>query len=204
MRILLIEDHPIVKDACRLLVAERPDVTILEASTGAAGERLCAAENPDIVVLDLHLPDGSGLDVLRRLRTEDGGRRVIVFSMYEEPSFVWRAMDAGAMGYVTKSDHPDALLEAIRRVHSGERYLGAIAARQVAFSNMRGGTHPKLSAREREVLNLLADGLSISRIAERLSVSYRTSASLVAQLRTKLDLPSTAALIRHAVETARQ
>ncbi len=199
MRTLLIEDHPIVGDACRLLLGERSAIT--EARTGAEGERLFAAEHPDVVVLDLNLPDGSGLDVLRRLRAEDPTCRVIVFSMYEEPSFVSRAMDAGAMGYVTKSDNPDALLEAIERVMAGERYLGAVAARQVALSSLR--REPRLSPREREVLDLLAEGLSIARVAERLGVSYRTSASLIAQLRNKLELPSTAALIRRAVEQAR-
>ncbi len=203
MRILLIEDHPIVRDACRLLLQDRPDAVILEASTGAEGERLCAAESPDLVVLDLNLSDCGGLDVLRRLRAEDPTRRVVVFSMYEDPTFVSRAMDAGASGYVTKSDDPDALLEAIVRVAAGECYLSTVAARQVALSSLRRQPDSRLSPRERQVLGLLAEGLSLARIAERLGVSYRTSASLVAQLRTKLDLPSTAALIRRAVELAR-
>lgn len=203
MHILLIDDHPIIRDACRLLLQDRPDVAILEASTGADGERLYATERPDVVVLDLNLPDCGGLDVLRRLRAADPACRVIVFSMYENPSLVGRAMDAGARGYVTKSDDPDALLEAIGRVAAGECYLSVVAARQVALSSLRREPESRLSPREHEVLALLAEGFSIARVAERLGVSYRTSASLVAQLRTKLDLPSNAALIRRAVELAR-
>lgn len=203
MRILLIDDHPIMRSACRLLLQERADAAILEASTGAEGERLSAAENPDLVILDLNLPDGSGLDVLRRLRAADPARRVVVFSMYENPSLVSRAMKAGANGYVTKSDDPEALVAAITRVEAGETYLSGVAARQLAFSILRGEPESRLSGREREVLALLAEGLDIARIGERLGVSYRTAASLVAQLRAKLDLPSTAALIRHAVEWAR-
>jgi two-component system, NarL family, invasion response regulator UvrY len=204
MRILLIEDHPIVRDACRLLLQDRPDFIVLEASTGAEGERLCATESPDVVVLDLNLPDCGGLDVLRRLRAADPARRVIVFSMYENPSLVARAMDAGARGYVTKSDDPDALLEAISQVAAGGSYLSVVAARQVALWSLRREPESLLSAREREVLELLAEGCSIGRIAERLGTSYRTAASAVAQLRTKLDLPSNAALIRRAVELARR
>ena len=202
MRILLIEDHPIVRDACRLLLRDRPDVAVQEANTGADGERLCAAENPDVVVLDLNLPDCGGLDLLRRLRAADPTRRVIVFSMHENPSLVVRALDAGARGYVTKSDDPEALAEAIARVVAGESYLSAVAARKIALSSLRREPESLLSLREREVLGLLAEGVSIARIAERLGVSYRTSAALVAQLRTKLDEPSNAALIRRAVEMA--
>jgi two-component system invasion response regulator UvrY len=203
MRILLIEDHPIVRDACRLLLQDRPDVLVLEANTGAEGERLCAAESPDMVVLDLNLPDCGGIDVLRRLRAADPMRPVIVFSMYESPSLVIRAMDAGARGYVTKSDEPDALLEAIAHVAAGETYLSVVAARQLALSSLRREPEALLSPRERGVLGLLAEGFSIARIAEQLGISYRTAASVVAQLRTKLDLPSNAALIRRAVELAR-
>jgi len=204
MRILLIEDHPIVREACRLLLQDRPDVVVLEANTGADGERLCTAENPDMVVLDLNLPDCGGLDVLRRLRAAEPRRRVIVFSMYENPNLVIRAMDAGARGYVTKSDDPDALLEAVTQVAAGESYLSVVAARQVALWSLRREPESLLSPREREVLELLADGFSIGRIAERLGIGYRTAASVVAQLRTKLDLPSNAALIRRAVDLARR
>jgi DNA-binding NarL/FixJ family response regulator len=204
MRVLLIEDHPIVRDACRLLLQDRPDVVVVEASTGTEGARLCADQNPDVVVLDLNLPDGSGLDVLRGLRAADPTRRVIVFSMYDNPSLVARAMDAGARGYVTKSDDPEALLEAICQVAAGQSYLSVVAARQVALSSLRREPESLLSTRERDVLAMLAEGCSIARIAEGLGISYRTAASVVAQLRTKLDLPSNAALIRRAVELAQR
>jgi DNA-binding NarL/FixJ family response regulator len=125
--------------------------------------------------------------------------------MYEDPGFVRRAMDLGARGYVTKNDDPEALAEAVRAVRAGELYLGAVAAKKLAMANLRGtgGRFAELTRREQEVLALLAEGQSLNQIGDRLAVSYRTAASLVAQLRGKLAVGSTAALIKLAVENRR-
>jgi DNA-binding NarL/FixJ family response regulator len=199
MKILLIEDHPIVRAGCRRILAGHE---VTEATTAAAALALAETTDPDIIVLDLNLPDQGGLDLLPRLLARDSSRRVIVFSMYEDPGFVRRALEQGASGYLTKSDDPESLAEAVLQVAAGEVYLGATAAKKLALSSLRAGPDPLAvcSRRERDVMGLLAGGLSLAEIADQLGVSYRTAASLVAQLRGKLGLPSTAALIKRAVE----
>jgi DNA-binding NarL/FixJ family response regulator len=204
MKLLLIEDHPIVRRGCRRLLAE-DGMEVIEASSAAEGLALCETARPEVIVLDLNLPDAGGLDLLPRLRAAHPDGRVIIFSMYEDAGFVRRAMDLGARGYVTKNDDPEALADAVRAVRAGELYLGAVAARKLAMANLRGasGRFADLTRREQEVLALLAEGQSLSEIGDRLAVSYRTAASLVAQLRGKLAVGSTAALIKLAVESRR-
>lgn len=204
MRLLLIEDHPIVRSGVRRMLREHAS-EIQEAGTAAEGLALFATMRPDIVLLDLNLPDMGGLDVLQRLRAAQPAQLVIVFSMYEDPGFVRRAIDLGARGYVTKGDAPDALADAVLAVMAGELYLGAVAAKKLALANLRAspGRFAALTAREQETLRLLGDGQSVGEIADRLSVSYRTAASAVAQLRGKLAVASTAALIKLAVEARR-
>ena len=204
MRLLLIEDHPIVRSGVRRMLHEHA-TEIQEAGTAAEGLALFATMRPDIVLLDLNLPDMGGLDVLQRLRAAQPTQLVIVFSMYEDPGFVRRAIDLGARGYVTKGDAPDALADAVRAVMAGELYLGAVAAKKLALANLRASPDrfASLSAREQETLRLLGDGQSVGEIADRLAVSYRTAAGAVAQLRSKLAVASTAALIKLAVEARR-
>lgn len=204
MRLLLVEDHPIVRSGVRRMLGEHAR-EIQEAGTAAEGLALFAQMRPDIVLLDLNLPDMGGLDVLQRLRAAQPEQLVIVFSMYEDPGFVRRAIDLGARGYVTKGDAPEALADAVRAVMAGELYLGAVAAKKLALANLRASPDrfAALTAREQETLRLLGDGQSVGEIADRLSVSYRTAAGAVAQLRGKLAVASTAALIKLAVEARR-
>jgi len=204
MKLLLIEDHPIVRRGCRRLLAE-DGVDVIEASSAAEGLALCKTARPDVIVLDLNLPDSGGLDLLPRLRAAHPDGLVIIFSMYEDPGFGRRAIDLVARGYVTKNDDPEALADAVRAVLAGELYLGAVAAKKLAIANLRGAASPfaELTRREQQVLALLAEGQSLTEIGDRLAVSYRTAASLVAQLRGKMAVGSTAALIKLAVESRR-
>lgn len=202
MRALLIEDHPIVRQGCREVLKQWPDLDVVEAVTGQQGLELAAEVAPDLVILDLNLPDMRGLDILKTLRQARGDLKVIVFSMYEELAFVTSAMEAGARGYVTKNDDPDALLEAVQRVLKGEVYLAPSVAQRLAMAKLRGEGDPlaPLSARERELVRLLATGQSLAEVADALKVSYRTTAELAAKLRSRLGLRSNAALIKFAVE----
>ncbi len=203
MRVLLIEDHPIVRSGCRRLLQGRAETEVIEASTGADGLDLCGTARPDIIVLDLNLPDMSGFVLLQRILAEQPSASVVVFSMYEDPTFVARALESGARGYIAKSDNPDALIEAVEKVAKGEIYLGAAVARKLALMNLggTGGRLRGLSPREIEVIQLLGQGKSITEIAGHLDASYRTAANLVAQLRVKLEVSSTAALIKLALES---
>jgi two-component system invasion response regulator UvrY len=200
--ILLIEDHPIVRAGCRRLLQGRGDVDIIEASCAADGLRLNRERRPELVVLDLNLPDASGLEVLRQLLQETPALRVLVFSMYDDPAFVSRALEAGAIGYVTKNDDPEILLDAIDKARSGEIRLGHTVAQKLALMHLQAGDDPLqgLSGRERQVLGLLGDGQNLSEIAARLDISYRTVANISSQLKNKLGVATTSALVKLAVE----
>jgi two-component system, NarL family, invasion response regulator UvrY len=201
MRILLIEDHPIVRMACRQLLLGREGTEVIEVATSAMGLSEARSVAPDIVVLDVKLPDGNGLDLLVRLLLERPGLKIIVFSMYEDPVFARRAVESGARGYLTKNDDPDALLQAIDTVSAGQVFLTPAMAKKLAMTTgldldpLHG-----LSQRERQVLALLGQGKTLAEIADELSVSYRTSAYAAAQIKIKLGLTSTAALIKWAVD----
>jgi DNA-binding NarL/FixJ family response regulator len=205
MRILLIEDHPIVRTACRRLLQARSGMEIAEAATAADGLSMALAFQPDIIVLDLKLPDGNGLDLIGPLMEHAPDRKVIVFSMYEDPVFAARAFETGAKGYMTKSDDPDVLLQAIDKVDAGKKFLTPSMAEKLALMTAAPEDDPLrvLSGRERQVLVLLGEGKTLAEIADELQVSYRTSAYIAAQMKTKLRITSMAALIKWAVDHQR-
>jgi len=202
MRILLIDDHPIVRNACHRLLSIQGGMQVVEATTAAEGTRLAVEFAPEVIVLDLKLPDGSGLDALAVMVAQAPGARIIVFSMYDDPIFAARALEAGAKGYITKNDDPDLLLQAIACVAAGEVFLTAAIAQHLAAT--AGGTEADpaqdLSPREQQVLHLLRDGKTLAQIADELNVAYRTAAHAAAQIKSKLRIGSTAALIKWAVE----
>jgi DNA-binding NarL/FixJ family response regulator len=203
MRILLIEDHPIVRTACRRLLQAVDEAEIREAATAADGLSVSREFRPTIIVLDLNLPDSSGLALMAPLLLNEPTPKIIVFSMYEEPAFVARAIEAGAKGYITKNDAPDTLLHAINKVNEGGVFLTAPLAEKLALMAAGGGSNMHgLSGREVAVLELLGQGRTLGEIAVQLKISYRTSANLVAQLKSKLNVASNAALIKWAVENS--
>src|ERR1700688_2166151 len=162
MRILIVDDHPIVASGCRALLAGNPDVTILEASDAASGEQAFVAERPDICVLDISLPGVSGFELARRILARDGTARIIMFSMNDDPIFAARAIETGAKGYVSKSGDPGDLLEAIRKVRDGGVYLPSAIAQSIAFAGFAESPLAKLTSREMEILRLLGAGKSLS------------------------------------------
>jgi two-component system, NarL family, invasion response regulator UvrY len=206
MRILLIEDHPIVRAGCRRMLQEQEGVEVMEAATAAEGLSASRVFNPDIIVLDLKLPDDSGLNLLAPLLSGAIDRKIIVFSMYNDPAFAARALEAGARGYISKNDDPDILLQAIEKVSRGGVFLTAAMAEKLALMSVHVSDDPvrELSSRERQVLELLGQGKTVAEIAGALNVSYRTSASITVQIRAKLNIASTAALIKWAADYDRR
>jgi len=202
MRILLIEDHPIVRTACRLILQAKLGVEVAEATTAAAGLDMASSVSPDLIILDLRLPDGNGLDLLTTLMSAEPDRRIIVFSMYEDPAIAAHALEAGARGYITKNDDPDVILQAIDQVAEGGIFLTPGMAEKMALMKAGLDCDPLrgLSPRERQVLGLLGRGRTLAEVANELNLSYRTSAYAAAQIKAKLQIPSTAALIRWAVD----
>jgi DNA-binding NarL/FixJ family response regulator len=202
LRVLLVDDHAVVRAGYRLLLQNQPDLEVVaEADSGELACRRYADLKPDVVVMDLALPGMGGLEAIRRMRMRDAAARILVFSMHEEPMFVERALAAGASGYVPKSSAPEVLVLALKRVAAGERYLDHALEQRLAFDRVRGQDSPlqDLSTREFEIFCLLADGMGSAEIARRLSLSPKTVANYSTQLKTKLNAGSAADLARLAI-----
>ncbi len=203
MRVLIVDDHPIVASGCRALFAGDAEIEILEASDAESGEQIFAAERPDVCVLDINLPTVSGFELARRILTHTASARIIMFSMNDDPVFAARAIEIGAKGYVSKSGDPCDLVEAIREVGNGGVYLPAAIARSVAFAGPAFAQSPlsKLSSREIEILRLLSSGKSLSEIAWLVHSSYKTIANTSSIIRQKLGLRTSSELVRFAIES---
>lgn len=191
-RLLLVDDHPMVRDGLRARLADVAGFVVV-AEAGDAQTALAAAQRhrPDLVVMDVALRADSGIELTRALIAEHPGLRVLVLSMYDNPGYVSEAQRAGARAYVLKDSPAEAIIEALRRVAAGE---------QVWPASPSSGDGPHLTPREREVLGLLAEGLSSKQIGERLGMGVRTVETHRTHLRRKLGLDSAAALLRYAME----
>jgi DNA-binding NarL/FixJ family response regulator len=203
MRVLIVDDHPIVASGCRALFADDTDIVILEAADAESGEQVFAAEQPDVCVLDINLPTVSGFELARRILARASSARIIMFSMNDDPVFAARAIEIGAKGYVSKSGDPCDLVAAIREVGNGGVYLPAAMARSVAFAGPAFAQNPlsKLTSREIEILRLLSSGKSLSEIAWLVHSSYKTIANTSSIIRQKLGLRSASELVRFAIES---
>ncbi len=200
MKILLVDDHAVVREGVRRLLANAIDAEIIDAQSSEAALLALRTQAPNLVVLDLNLPGGGGLDLLRRLLAEAPKLRVLIFSMHSSPAYVMRAMQEGAAGYVTKSASADELVEAIRKVAAGGRYLQRDLVTDLAASGIWSRGPKPLSARELDILRLLAQGKTLAEIAAGLGTSYKTIANACTTLKDKLMAESTGDLIRLAVE----
>lgn len=203
MRVLIVDDHPIVASGCRTVLADEPQLEIFEAADAENGERVFLAENPDICVIDINLPTVSGFELARRILAGDAAARIIMFSMNDDPIFAARAIEIGAKGYVSKTGDPQDLADAIREVGKGGVYLPAAMARSIAFAGPSFTQHPlsKLTSREMEILRLLGTGKSLSEIAWLVHSSYKTVANTSSIMRQKLDVRTSAELVRLAIES---
>ena len=119
VKVLVIEDHPIVSDGCQRILSRRADIMVREAPSATAGLALNREFAPDVILLDVGLPDASGFDIIQQLMDDNPSSKVIIFSMYEAPSFVTLALEKGARGYITKNDDPNTILQAIDKVRTG-------------------------------------------------------------------------------------
>ncbi len=202
VKVLMIEDHPIVRDGCRLIFDRRPDLRVMEASTADDGLVANRTFRPDVIILDLGLKDTNGFDMIPTLLADNEAARIVIFSMHDTPRFVTRALDMGARGYITKSDDPNTILMAIDKVRSGAVYLGQSVAQALALANLEPASDPlrDLSEREKQVVTLLGEGKSLTEIAAGLDLGYKTVANMVAAIKQKLKIATSAALIKFAVE----
>ena len=200
MNILLVDDHAIVRDGLRRLLQAATGDTVFEAEDGRQALDQVAARRIDLVILDLNLPGLGGLELLRRL-LETARVKVLVLSMHAEPLYAARALDAGAAGYMSKNASPDELLAAVQRVAAGGRYVENEIAQALALVGAPGASVGQLTARELEIMRLLAAGRGLAEIAEALGVAYKTVANTCSQMKSKLGVSRTADLVRLAIET---
>lgn len=202
MRVLIVDDHPIITSGCRAVFADDPEIELLEADDAASGEQVFLTGDPDICIIDINLPTVSGFELARRILARDAGARIIMFSMNDDPVFAARAIDAGAKGYVSKTGDPNDLVEAVYEVARGHVYLPPAMARDLAFAGPGLSQSPlaKLNAREMEILRLLGAGKSLAEIAWMVHASYKTVANTSSLMRQKLGIRSSVELVRFAIE----
>ena len=204
LRILLCDDHPIVREGLKNILLQQSDIKVVEEA-GSGGELLqkSADSRFDVIILDITLPGGpDGLDALRELREEHPGTAILILSMHPEQQFAARAFRAGAAGYLVKGSVPSDLLCAVRKVAGGGKHVSPALAEQLAMdlAEMREkAPHEGLSDREYRVLRALASGQGLTETARELCLSTSTVATYRARLLAKLNLKSTADLIRYAV-----
>lgn len=197
MKVLLVDDHAIVRAGLARLLASQPRLEIIEAADGREALAMLRAEEPALAILDLNLPGLGGFELIQRMRADRPELPILVLSMHGEALYAARALRAGASGYLSKTVAPAELLEAVRRVLAGDRYIEAELAQALALqATDRAGPADRLSERELEILRLLGDGRSLSDIAGALGVSYKTIANTCSLIKTKLGVTRTADLIR--------
>lgn len=205
LRVVLADDHPILRAGLRLLIDAQPDMCVVaEASDGGSAVQRCLEHRPDVVVLDVAMPVVSGASAAERLRAECPETAVLALSAHDDGAHVQAMLAAGARGYVAKSSPPNDLVRAVRMVASGEVYLDGAVASSVVDQAVRGrgagGPTPALSGREAAALERIALGHTMKEIAAELNVAVRTVETYRARAMEKLGLHTRADVIRYAVE----
>lgn len=202
VRILLVDDHAVVREGYRRLIEECADLEVIgEAASGHEAIQRFGELCPDVTVIDISLPGMSGIEAARRMIVRRPEARVLVFSMHDDAIFVRRAFDAGVAGYITKTGAPEVLLDAVRAVAQGRRYLSDDVTRALAFAacGPEQISTSRLTAREFEVLRLIASGIAINEIGPLLGMNPKTVANHQSSIKHKLGVQSTAALVRLAI-----
>jgi two-component system invasion response regulator UvrY len=202
IRLLLVDDHAVVREGYRRLLERRPDLKI-EAEAGTAAEALERFKElkPDVTILDLSLPDMGGIELAQRLIQREPQARLLAFSMHRDPLFATQALRTGMLGYVTKSSNPELLIQAVYKVARGERIISPDIAPDMALSLLTGDRNPveQLSPREFEILRRLLDGQGAEDIGTALSISPKTVQNCHYQIKAKLGVKSDIELARLAV-----
>lgn len=185
IRILIVDDHPIMRVGISAILNAQPDMQVVaQAGTAAEALRLFAAERPELTLMDLRLPDKSGVEAIRAIRVMDAKARIVVLTTYEGDEDIHQALEAGAQGYLIKGMPHDALVKALQRVHAGHRFLPRMVSE--VLSSRMPGSH--LSQREQEVLQLMFEGKSNRGIAEELAIKEATVKSHVSVILMRLNV----------------
>jgi two-component system invasion response regulator UvrY len=200
MRVLIADDHGIVRDGLKRILAATTDLQVAgEAGSGDEALALVKANDYDVVMLDMSMPGLAGIDLIKRLKLEKPKLRILVLSMHGESQYAARVLKAGAAGYLSKDSAAEVLLSALRKIAAGGVHIGEAAAASLLQSSEKP-SHETLSDREFEVMRLLVEGLGPTEIGERLHLSVKTVSTHKTRILEKLNLGSTAELVRYALE----
>ncbi len=205
IKVLIVDDHDIVLDGLRFMINAQEDMEVVgEARDGRTSVKLAQQLRPDIVIMDVSMPDLNGMEATREIKAKAQGVRVLALSAHSNRKFVTNILEAGASGYLLKNDTTDKLISAIRHVAADQSYLSPSIARIVVESYVQANPEREsqhvLSTREREVLQLLAEGKSVKQIASFLHISVKTAETHSRNIKLKLDIHNTSELIRWALK----
>jgi DNA-binding NarL/FixJ family response regulator len=207
VRIVIVDDHPLVREGLVGLLAAQSDFVVCgEASGTEEARRIVAANKPDVVIIDLTLPDGSGMDLIKEFKAKWPGMKLLVLSMHDESLFAERVLRAGAVGYVSKHEASRTIVQGVRTILAGKLYLSPRMTELVVHRAFVSGVDvsrspvDRLTEREREVFELIGQGVSSRQIAARLGVSPKTVETHREHIKEKLELTTGAELARYAVE----
>jgi DNA-binding NarL/FixJ family response regulator len=204
IKILIADDHTIVREGLKQILAETPDLLVAdEAEDGQELLNKVSKKDYDVILLDISMPGRSGLDILKQLKSERPNLSVLILSMYSEEQYAMRAIRAGASGYMTKESAPEELINAIRKVSQGRKYVSPSLAEKLAFSFESGNERPLheiLSDREYQVMCMIASGKSVKEIAENLSLSVKTISTYRSRILEKMHLKNNSALTHYAIQ----
>ena len=209
LRVLIVDDHPVVAEGWEWITRGRLDCEVIAAATPSQGWRAWRRQAPDVIVVDLTMGETrlAGARLIERLRAAGANQPILVFTMHRSPIIARRALQAGCNGIIMKDSPSDDICEALREVARGGDYVPADLARRIALLERPGATppRPRLTPRELDILRAIAEGLSYREIAERANISYKTVSNVSQTLKDKLSAQSFADLvvkaIRHLEET---
>ncbi|KGF81298.1 LuxR family transcriptional regulator [Massilia sp. JS1662] len=203
IRVFIADDHAIVREGLKQILAEQRDIVVAgEAETGLDAVKLFRKSRCNVVLLDISLPDRNGIEVLKQIKSEQPDLAVLMLSMHREDQYAIRSLKAGAAGYLTKQSAPKELVNAIRQVAGGQRYVSAQLAQVLAAQlgeNHELPVHETLSDREYQTLTLIASGKTVSEIARELSLSVKTVSEYRSRLLAKMKLKTSAELTHYAI-----
>jgi DNA-binding NarL/FixJ family response regulator len=207
-RILIVDDHPVVREGLGLRISRQPDLEVCgEAADVAEALQLIGATNPDVAIVDISLKTGNGIDLIKRIRARNESVRILVWSMHNERFYAERALRAGAMGYINKEHATEKIIDALRQILNGKIYLSEPMAdqllnRAVGLSVPLKDHSPEdcLTDRELETFQLIGQGLETNKVAERMRVSPKTVETFRTRIKEKLKLKNVNELIQRAAQ----
>lgn len=204
IRILIADDHPIVRAGFKQVLSETPDLVVAdEAENGQEVLECLKKKKYDVVLLDISMPGKNGLEILKELKTDYPRLPVLILSIYPEEQYAIRALKAGASGYLTKASAPHEMILAIRKISQGGRYISASLAEKLATyldADMTKSPHETLSDREHQVMRLIASGKTVSEIAENLNLSVKTISTYRTHVLEKMKMKNNAEITLYAVQ----